>query len=195
MNTSGSHRRLAVAGFLLGASTLLLASWTPPTKVSARSKAFRRHSTPIDTQRAARQSELQARLGSTDVAEFQNSLAALARMDEPGVLDVWQTALNNSDDRLRREAWRKYGDVQAKISRKQYVPQIVRIDASAEKVTALANDGAYDITIWASSDNQTVAAAPPYLIERLRNEGITSTTLYDSVADWQKARAGGDATA
>jgi murein tripeptide amidase MpaA len=116
-------------------------------------------------------------------------------MDEPGVLDVWSTALDNSDDPLRREAWRKYREVQAEILRKQFVPQICRIDATAERVTQLAKEGGYDITIWASLDNQTVAAAPPYFIELLGNDGITSRTLYNSVADWQKARSAGDATA
>src|SRR5215475_14589515 len=192
MNTSGSHRKVIVAGILLAASALLLVSWSPTARVSARSGKFLKRSNSIDVQRAARQAELQARLESTDLSEFQSSLGALSGMDEPGVLGVWQTALRNPDVRLRLEAWRKYGEVQAEISRKQYVPQIARIDAPSELVTALAKDGGYDITIWTSSDNQSVVAAPPYLIERIRNEGITSKILYNSVSDWQKARSTGD---
>ncbi|HKA20763.1 MAG TPA: M14 family zinc carboxypeptidase [Blastocatellia bacterium] len=195
MNTSGSHRKVVVTGILLAASALLLVSWTPTAKVSARSGRVLKYSNPINVQRAARHANLQSRLESTNLSEFQNSLAALSRMDEPGVLDVWQTALNNSDVRLRLEAWRRYGEVQAEISRKQYVPQIARINATAEKITALAKDGGYDITIWTSSDNQSVVAAPPYLIEHLRNEGITSRILYNSVLDWQKARSTGDVIA
>jgi carboxypeptidase T len=195
MNKSGSHHRLAVAGILAGTALLLLASWTSPAKVSARSNSYRKHSNLIDAQRTARHAELQARLESTNISDFRSSLAALVRMDEPGVLEVWQAALNHSDAGFRREAWRKYGEVQTEISRKQYVPQIARIDASAGTVTELANEGGYDITIWTSSDNQVVAAAPPYLLERLANQGITSKTIYDSIADWQRARAAGDSTA
>lgn len=194
MKTSGSHRKVIVAGILL-ASALLLVSWTPTSRVSARSGRFLKHSNPIDAQRTVRHAKLQSWLESTDSSEFLSSLAALSGMDEPGILDVWQTALNNSDARLRREAWRKYGEVQAEISRKQYVPQIARINAPPEKVTAIARDDGYDITIWTSSENQSVVAAPPYLIERLRNEGITSRILYNSVSDWQKARSTGDIVA
>ena len=149
----------------------------------------------MDAQRALRHAELQSRLGSTDLSTFQSSLAALSRMDEPGILDVWQAALNNSDARLRLKAWRRYGEVQAEISRKQYVPRIARIDAPAEKVTALAKEGGYDITIWTSGDNQSVVAAPPYFIDNLGNQGIASKLLYNSIADWQKARLTGDVTA
>jgi hypothetical protein len=46
------------------------------------------------------------------------------------------------------------------------------------------------VTIWTDTGTQTVAAAPPYLIERLRNAGFGITVIYDSVAAWQKARAG-----
>lgn len=195
MNKSALHRGLAVAGIVLAASVLLLASGTPPASVSARSGRSQKHSNALDDGRLARHAELKIHLASTHLPEFQDSLTALSRLDEMGALDVWRIALNNPDPRLRLEAWRKYREVQSELSRKQFVPQIARIDAPADEVLRLANSSGLDVTIWSAGDIQTVAAAPPYLIERLRNAGIGINVIYDSVAAWQKARSNGDAAA
>ena len=195
MNKSAPHRRLAVAGIVLAASALLLASGAPPASVAARSDRSSKKATAVADERIARQAELKTRLASTEPTQFQDSLATLSRLDEIGALDVWRAALNNTDQTLRREAWRKYREVQAELSRKQFVPQIARIDISSEQVLRLANSSGLDVTIWQDSGVQTIAAAPPYLIERLRNAGIGTSVLYDSVADWQRARAKGDPAA
>jgi carboxypeptidase T len=138
---------------------------------------------------------LKIHLASTHLPEFQDSLTALSRLDEMGALDVWRIALNNPAPPLRREAWYKYREVQSELSRKQFVPQIARIDAPADEVLRLANSSGLDVTIWSANDTQTVAAAPPYLIARLRNAGIGINIIYNSVAAWQRARANGDAAA
>ncbi len=195
MNKRSLHRELALAGIVLGALALLMTAGTRPIDVSARSDPAQKHSNPIDDDRGARHAELKIHLASTNSAEFHDSLTALARVDEEGALDVWKVALNNTDARLRREAWRSYREVQSELSRKEFVPQIVRIDAPADAVLALAKSSGLDATIWFDGGLQTVAAAPPYLIQRLRNAGIRSKVIYDSIAAWQKAHGSGDAAA
>ncbi len=195
MNKSALHRGLAVAGIVLAASVLLLASGTPLASVSARAGRSQKNAIALDDARRVRHAELKIHLASTHLPEFQDSLTALSGLDEMGALDVWRIALNNPDQRLRREAWRKYREVQSGLASKQFVPQIARIDAPMDEVLRLASSSGLDVTIWSASDTQTIAAAPPYLIERLRNAGIGINVIYDSVAAWQKARANGDATA
>ncbi len=184
-----------MAGIVLTALALLLASGAPLTSVSARAGRSGKHASAFDDERAIRHAELKTHLASTHLREFQESLTALSRLDEMGALDVWRIALNSPDPRLRREAWRKYGQVQSKLSRKEFVPQIARIDTSAEEVLRLAKPSGMDVTIWSANDTQTVAAAPPYLIESLRGTGLGVDVIYDSIAAWQKARAAGDTTA
>lgn len=195
MNKGTLHRRLAVAGIVLAAFALLLSSGAFPALVAARSGPSSKTPQALDDHRRARHAELQINLASTRLSEFQESLAELSRLDETGALDVWRIALNNADPRLRREAWRRYREVQSELSRKQFVPQIVRIDAPADRVLRLAASSGLDVNIWSAHDTQTVAAAPPYLIEHLRNEGTAANVIYESVAAWQKALASGDETA
>ena len=191
MSKSALHRGLAVAGIVLAASALLLASGTQPVRAGRSPK----HPITLDDQRRVRHAELKIHLASTRPAEFQDSLVALTHLDEQGALDVWRVALNNADPQLRREAWVKYREVQAELSRKQFVPQIARISAPADEVLGLANASGLDVTIWSANDIQTVAAAPPYLIERLRDAGLSVNVIYNSVATWQKARSNADASA
>lgn len=119
----------------------------------------------------------------------------LAQLDEPGALDTWRAALSNVDSRLQREAWIKYLAVQSELSRKQFTPQIARIKAPADEVLRAANSAGFEVTIWSATQAETFAAAPPYLIERLRQAGTDVKVIYDSVAEWQQARANGDALA
>jgi len=195
MSKFALHRLFAVAVVVMAVSALLLAGATPPASVSARSSPSRKHSISRDDQRRSRHSELKARLASTDATEFQSSLNELARLDEPGALAAWDVALNNAVPQLRHDAWRRYREVQPELTRKQFVPIVVRINARADAVTAIANSIGVDVTIWTSNDLQTVAAAPPYLIERLRVAGMTSKVIYGSIAEWQKARSKGDSVA
>ena len=195
MNKSGLQRRVAVTGIVLAAIALLLASGAPPASVAARSSRYSKRSATPQYDRRARHAELKTRLASTRSPEFQDSLATLSRLDEIGALDVWRAALDNPDPRLRRDAWRKYREVQSELSRKQFVPQIASIDATADEVLRTANSNGLDVSIWSGSIAQTVAAAPPYLIDLLRDAGIGVNVIYDSVAAWQKARANGDETA
>lgn len=186
MNKSVFRRNLMAVTIALAAVALLLAG-APPAFVSSGSNR--------NDQSRGRHSELKARLASVRSAEFQDALSEAARLDEPGALDVWRAALNNNNPLLRRKAWIRYRGVQAQLTRKQFVPRVIRVDATAAEVSRLANSIGVDVTIWSSSDSQTVAAAPPYLIERLRTAGKQTQLLFDSVETWQQARARGDAVA
>ena len=195
MNNNAPHRGLFVAGIVLAAALLLLSSGALLPSHAARSGRSSKHLLSLDDQRLARHAELKTRLASSRVSEFQTSLLTLSRLDEIGSLDVWRVALSNPNPELRREAWLRYRDVQSELSRKQFVPQIARITAPQEQVIREAQLAGLDVMIWSATDNQTVAAAPPYLIERIRNAGNDIDVIYDSVAEWQKARANGDVTA
>lgn len=188
------NSELAVAGAVLAACGLLLASASLSASVSAGSSQPKR-AIKRDDERRSRQAALQVRLTSRHLTEFRDALTALARLDEPGALDVWQAALSNADPALQGEAWSEYRPVQAELSRKQFVPQIARINAPADEVQRLADSNGLEVTIWSAGDTQTVAAAPPYLIERLQGAGVNTKIIYGSVADWQKARASGDVVA
>lgn len=186
-----TRRGLAAIGIALAACALLLTSASLPVQSD---NARTRSRAPGD-ERNARQAELKLRLASTRANEFRDALAALTRLDEPGALDTWRAALDNPDAQLRREAWIKYRAVHSELSRKQFIPQIARIRARADDVVRAANSAGLDVTIWSAADTQTFAAAPPYLIERLRDAGTEVKVVYDSVAEWQQARASGDALA
>ena len=195
MKESALHRGLAVACMVLAASALLLASGIPHALVSARATRSNTHSIGLDDERRGKHAALKLHLASIHATEFQDSLTVLARLDEQGALDVWRIALSNADPRLRRQAWIRYREVQSELSRKEFVPQIARINAPSAEVSRLAKSSGLDVTIWSTGDVQTIAAVPPYLIERLRNEGIGIDVIYDSVAAWQRARANGDSAA
>ncbi len=192
MKKSAFHRELVVASVVLTLSALLLAS---VSLSSARSRRTQKHSTAIDDGRSLRQAELQVHLASTRSTEFRGALAALVLLDEAGALEVWRTALSNSDPGLQREAWSKYRLVQAELTRKEFVPQVALVKAPPDEVLRFAKPAGLDVTIWSASNTQTVVAAPAYLVERLQSTGVDTQVLYGSVADWQRARGSGDVVA
>src|SRR5437867_2672326 len=51
---------------------------------------------------------LSASFSSTVPTEFRRALGELAKLDEPGLFDLWSAALHNPDSVLRNEAWRRY---------------------------------------------------------------------------------------
>ena len=184
-----------MASIILVALALLVASAFPRAQVSAYSSRARQQVMSKDASRIAKQANLKSRLASASAAEFEDALAALESLDEPGALDVWRAALKNPNPQFQKQAWSKYRGVQAELARKEFIPQITRINAPPDEVLRIANSSGLELTIWKTSDSETVAAASPYLIERLRSEGMNAAIIYDSVADWQSARAGGDALA
>ena len=188
MNRKLFSRKLGVVGITLAACGLLVVGAPLLTHFQSRAVGF-------DNRGGARQNELESRLASTRPAEFRTALESLVGLDEIGALDLWRRALNNADPQLKREAWSEYRSIQADLSRKQFVPQIAQIDASSETVRRIAEAAGLQATIWTSSPDRSVAAIPPYLIERLRADGIATEVLYDSIATWQKARVSGDAIA
>jgi carboxypeptidase T len=127
--------------------------------------------------------------------DFNKALAALVSLDEQGMLDLWDAALANPIPQLRLRAWSEYRVVQSKIVRNELVPQVARIGARAEDVRRLANEHRLQLSVWSSDGDKTVAAAPPRLIERIRSAGISADVVYDSIAEWQHARAQGDGLA
>jgi carboxypeptidase T len=192
MKRSLLNRGMAIVAVVLAGSVLLLATASQPIPVSASSSRIKKNTSAIKDERGGRQARLKLRLASTNSNEFRDALASLTSLDEPDALEVWGVALSNGDPRLRREAWSEYRSVQLDLARKQFVPQIASINASAEEVLRQADSNGLDVTIWSASGHQTFAAAPEYLIEQLRDAGIATMVIYESVAEWQKARANGD---
>jgi carboxypeptidase T len=192
MKNSAFHRELAVASVVLAVSALLLAGASLSAAGSSRTQ---KHSTALDDTRKVKQAELQLHLASTRTTEFRSALSDLVRLDEPGALDVWRSALGNADPTLQLEAWSKYRLVQAELARKEFVPQVVLFKASPDEVSRSAKSAGLNVTIWSASNTQTVVAAPPYLVERLQSAGVDTRVIYSTVAEWQRARASGDVIA
>ncbi|HLG16990.1 MAG TPA: M14 family metallopeptidase [Blastocatellia bacterium] len=188
--------RSAVAAICtLAPLALLTASLNPTLKAFGPAGAVVRQLAEQDSRRRERQSALRAQLSSTRPREFNAALGELAALDEPGALGLWQTALASRDSSLRQSAWREYQAAHLKLMRNELVPQVARIAINSEDLLRLASSAGLDVTIWSSADTEAIAAVPPYLVERMRGAGVDLTVLYDSIADWQRARADGDRSA
>lgn len=194
MTKKAFNRKLAIASVALAAVTLLVAATSLPGSVSA-GESRNQKQLLSEGKHQDRHLDLKVRLSTNREADFQNAMTELMRLDEPGALEVWQSALNNPDPRLQRKAWSSYRAIQSELARKQFVPLIARIEASASDVRRTAEASGLDAEIWSSFGSRTFAAAPPYLIDQLRNAGFKVDVLYASVADWQQARANGDVLA
>jgi murein tripeptide amidase MpaA len=145
--------------------------------------------------RPIRQARLNALLKSNHPEEFRKSLEILATLDEPGALDLWKTALATQDAALKQHAWELYKAVRVQLERKEHVPQVARIQATSDDVLRVAAELRLETDVWSVSDQSTVAAAPIYLLEQLRQSGVEVETLYDSISDFQKAVKRGDRSA
>lgn len=194
MKTNLLNRSLGIGAAVFAAFAILLANTHSFVSVSAASGRVATTSSGQD-QRRVRHADLKGRLASSDSSEFRDALTSLERLDEPGALEVWGAALDNKVPQLQHEAWSRYQTVQAELARKQFVPQIVRVNAPANEVSQLAHTAGLEVTIWSSHGRVTFAAASGYLIAELRRAGVETRVIYESVAAWQKARAGGDAIA
>jgi carboxypeptidase T len=182
-----SRRTAAPALFSLALLALLVAT----ANLFFSAEAARPGPQP-DSARRARQSSLKARLAHARPNEFRQALAALAALDEPGALDVWEAALKNPDPQLRKEAWDVFRDVQASLVRKEIVPKVASIRARSEDLRRVARETGLDLTVWSETPEETTAAAPAYLLDRLTAEGVSFRVIYDTIADWQKSRARGE---
>lgn len=185
-------RYLAVAAIILFSVSLVVTSATLSWPASAHSIRALERVAGEDADRSARHAQLKGRLTSTRSSEFQDALATLFKLDEQGALDLWHAALKNANPQFQMEAWSKFQEVRSELARKEHIPQIARIGASSDDVLRIAEKSGLNTTVWFATGNETIAAAPPYLIERLNREGFETAIIYDSVADWQKARAKGD---
>src|SRR5919198_96191 len=130
MNGKSFSHELIVVVVTLAACALLLAGAPLFTRFQSRAVGF-------DNYRS-RQTELATQLSSTRAPQFRSALKTLVELDEVGALDLWHSALNNADPKLKREAWDEYRSVQAELTRKQFVPEIARIDASSERIMRIA---------------------------------------------------------
>jgi carboxypeptidase T len=158
----------------------------------SRVTAFARRT---DAARHAGQLQLEARLRSSRANEFQAALAELVQLDEPGAYNTWRAALEHPDPQLRRLAWREFRAIGSQLARKEFVPQIVRVHAAPDAIRRIAGLYALEFHVWSAQASDTVIAAPPYLVERLRRDGVSADVLFDTVADWQQASLQGDRAA
>jgi carboxypeptidase T len=182
---------LATAAIILFSVSLLVASAALTWSSSAHSVGAGGE----DADRRARHARLKARLESKLPGEFREALAGVSSLDEPGALALWQAAIENPDPEFRKEAWSKFKEAQPELARKEFIPQVARISAPAVDVLRVAERSGLEVTVWSAAGSETVAAAPPYLIERLGRDGFQTAVIYDSIADWQKAVARGDRVA
>ena len=136
--------------------------------------------------------DLKSRLATRDTSLFQRSLAELSTLDEPGTLELWRTALSAEDLALKQQAWNEYEKVRLDLERKEFIPPIARINVSAEDLLQIANRSGLETDIWASANQETIAAAPVYLLTALSEAGIDYAVIYDSVVAFQQALKAGD---
>ena len=148
-----------------------------------------------DSDRIARLAQLKVQLGSTRADQFNAALAELQTLDEPGSYDAWQPALHNPDPQLRQAAWRAFRGVQSELARKEFVPRVVRINTTPDEIGRIAAREGLEFTTWSVEAAGTVVAAPPYLVDALPRYGLSAEIIFDSVAEWQRARERGDARA
>lgn len=199
---------LAVALSPLATSALCnKPAWPPAASADEKLFAAARGLLPQESEdRRARHAELKQRLSSSSPFEFHDAISTLAQIDEHGVIELWDVALANGEPDLRKMAWSSYEPLRASLARKEWVPQVARFAAPADLLRTIAEDAGFDIQVWSISDhasapsdsvsaNDTVAAIAPYHLERLRRVGLESTVLFDTIADWQRATAAGDAVA
>ena len=135
------------------------------------------------------------RTSASRVGEFNKALAVLVGLGEQATIDLWESAITNPAPELRLRAWSEYRVVQSRLVRNELVPQVARIGARPEIVQRLADEDRLQVSVWSSSGEETIAAAPPRLIERLRSARISVEVVYDSIVEWQNAVANGDALA
>lgn len=185
-------RRLNVTLIILFSFALLIAGPLLLSRASAHSSFSRRALAAKDESRRTRQAQLKTRLVSAREGEFENALAELASLDEPGAFELWQAALKNPNSGPQKEAWNKSRSAQLELARKEFIPQVASINAPSDEVLRVAKSIGIELTIWKTNGDETVAAAPAFLIERLRSEGRSVDVIYNTVAEWQSARSTGD---
>ena len=195
MQTTSLRRWMVAAVAILAPAAVILPGRQLFAPVSAQVGRIQHVLAAEDIDRHVKQESLRTRLSSTLKREFQDALADLSALDEPGALEVWESALNNSDRNLRKEVWAAYQEARSRLTRREHVPQVVRVGAPADQIRDLARAVGLEVNIWSQNGDETVVAAPPYLSERLARSGIEVSTLYDSVLDWQRARSRGEAPA
>jgi carboxypeptidase T len=185
-------RRLGLGSIIFVSIALLVAN---PDLSSQASSRARQQMAANDASRRARQAQLKTRLSSSGRAEFEDALTTLASLDEPGALELWQTALKNSNSQFKKQAWSKYRSAQLELARKELVPQIARINAPPDEILRVAKSNNLEFTIWKANADETIAAAPAFLLERLQSEGYSASVIYNTVAEWQSAQLNGVALA
>ncbi|HVF89056.1 MAG TPA: M14 family metallopeptidase, partial [Blastocatellia bacterium] len=193
-------RRPAVAAIVLTPLALLILSipfrWSATVMAGRSAQSFDSE----EGDRKARQARLKTRLASARPGEFQSALASLASLDEPGALEVWKAALDNPDPELKKRAWAGYLSARPLLARREQVPQVARVAASADEISRAAASTGLEADIWSagineSGNKESIVAAPFYLLEELRRAERHVSVLYQTIADWQSAAASNDALA
>lgn len=176
------------------AFSLMLVVLSGQQSLDAYTEGFQ-HQSAFRNNARSRHAWLKERLTSDRPARFLPALDTLNRLDEPGVLALWQSALTNADGRLRREAWALFDTKRNQLSRNEFVPQVVRVDATAAQLQSALNPAQFETQVWRQNNGETVAALTPYAVRRLEEAGFSFTVLYDTIAAWQSARSAGDPAA
>ena len=148
-----------------------------------------------DTERSSRQSRFKVDLASRDRSTFESALKALSEIDEEGTLEVWKTAIGNSDPELRKEAWIRYRSVWPRLSREERVPEVVRFSSSKAGVASAAVAAGVSLSVFSVDATGCIAALPPFLVNRMARAGMPSSVLYASLSEMDGAARRSDATA
>jgi hypothetical protein len=91
---------------------------------------------------------------------------------------------------------RRFAGVRNRLVRDERVPQVLRLSMSgnafrAACATEEANGDGLGVEIWQATGDQVIAAVPAASRRRLARAGIASEVVFESVADWQRARRAG----
>ena len=196
MKKYAPNHRLMTVTIALIAILLLLAPAGRRRLVSAADQLERPR--PAGREKLA---QIAAELTAKDAHQFRRALDNLAALDEPGVHAVWQTALRSEDPILRQQAFRDYQNVRLDLERKQFIPRLARLHASPDEIKRAARAIGVDVDVWSAASRtassgapawESVAAAPPYLLDAMQRAAVPTEVLYDSIADFQKAEAAGE---
>jgi hypothetical protein len=108
----------------------------------------------------------------------------------------WQRRIAAAPGAEQAAVRQRFAAVRNRLVRDERVPQVLRLSTSGEafRAACAAEEGrgaGLGGEIWQVSGDEVIAAIPPASRRRLAQAGIASEVLFESVADWQRARSVG----